>query len=80
MLRKSRALLVAALAALSVMALSVPAFAQTTPTDEANSAISSAASTATGLITTNIPVILGVTGAMVALVFGRKLLRKVFSG
>lgn len=57
----------------------VAAFASTTPTakENVNAAVSSAATDAKDVITTNIPVILGVLGVAILLAFGLKMVRKV---
>lgn len=72
------------LAAVSLMVvgavlMAVPAFATTPPAYEtaANDAINDGVNSATSIVTTNIPLILGVVVAFVALKYGRKLLGKL---
>lgn len=62
----------------AAMFMALPAFA-TPPTgvDAVNTAVSSGVSDATGIVTTNIPLILGVAVLFVALKFGRRLLAKI---
>lgn len=61
---------------LALALAAMPAFA-TTPVSEANTAISNAASDAKSIVTTNIPVILGVVAAFVVLKYGRRLLARL---
>lgn len=76
-LRQIGTVLVLALGIVGMFA--VAAFAQEPATvTAANSAISDGVDSAKSMISTNIPLLLGVTGAWLALAFGRKLLRKVF--
>jgi hypothetical protein len=70
------------IAAVSLMAfaailMAVPAFAQTDGSTAVNSAVSSGVSDATSIVTTNIPLILGVAVLFVALKFGKRLLGKI---
>lgn len=74
---KSR-LAAVSLMAFAAMFMALPAFA--TPSDgvtEVNSAVSSGVSDATSIVTTNIPLILGVAVLFVALKFGKRLLGKI---
>ena len=71
------------LGAISIMAFAMalmafPAFA-TPPTGEetVNTAVSDGVDTATSVVTTNIPLILGVAVLWVALKFGRRLLARI---
>jgi hypothetical protein len=57
--------------------MAVPAFAQEAGTTAVNSAVSDAATSASSLVTTNIPIILGVALLWVALKFGKRLLAKI---
>lgn len=69
---------VLSLACFMALSLAGAAFAQTAgATTAVNDAVSGAASSATGLITTNIPVILGVLGVSILLAFGLKMVKKV---
>jgi hypothetical protein len=70
------------IAAVSLMAfaavlMAVPAFAQTTGVEAVNTTVSSGVSDATSIVTTNIPLILGVAVLFVALKFGKRLLGKI---
>jgi hypothetical protein len=57
--------------------MALPAFAQEAGTTAVNTAVGDAASSASSLVTTNIPIILGVALLWVALKFGKKLLAKI---
>jgi hypothetical protein len=63
---------VLALTAMSVF-MALPAFANTA----VNDAVSDAATSATGVVTAGIPIILGVAALWVALKFGKRLLAKI---
>jgi hypothetical protein len=65
------------LLALAAVFMAVPAFAQTTGVDAVNSTVSTGVSDAASIVTTNIPLILGVAVLFVALKFGKRLLGKI---
>jgi hypothetical protein len=68
---------VALLALAALMVLPGLAFAQSTGETAVNSAVSSAVTSATSVVTTGIPLILGVAAIWVALRFGKSLLSKI---
>ncbi len=74
-MQRMSASVVLAFSALWVFA--VAAFAEPTPEEVVGSAVASAASSATSIVSTGIPVILGVAALWVALKFGRRLLAKI---
>ena len=68
-----------ALFAFAAMFMALPAFAQEAGAGETavNTAVADAASSATSVVTTGIPILLGVAALWVALKFGKRLLAKI---